>query len=117
MGQRLNQYRLSQSADFGGIVQVAAYRAAVDVLNEVSSTPNHVNRASLAGRIVEQAHLFAPQVVTRFTWLAATNPTILSSAFPEGLGLTPENIVDNDIDFVVAGFFDEIANSFAEATP
>jgi hypothetical protein len=75
-------------------------KAAWDVMNEAPETANHANRLALARKI-----LLNPEDINRKYYLY-----FLSNASIQTNGVASS---DNDILFVVASFFDTIANTEA----
>lgn len=86
----------------------ALIAAAVNVVNEGPTTPNHANRVYWANVILSNprnaAAIMAPGLLT--------NPTIASQA-GNTAGASGTPFSDSDIDYVVASLFDAYANRAA----
>lgn len=112
MSTRLNQYRLASNDDFRGVVEAAAIVAAGSVVNEDPATPNHAERMQLAKVMLTGfgGQFDREYYLRRLRWIAAMNPAIQGSAVSSGV-VDASNVLDNDIDFVVASEWNAIATT------
>lgn len=110
MGIRLDQNKLASNTEFAGIVRAALVSAAIAIRQEDAATPNHANRIVLSNTVFSEMGDAQSETVKTFQWLAAMNPTILARSVIAG-SVVPENVVDGDMDFVIASHWNNIAGS------
>lgn len=108
MSTRLQQAQLIASTTFVQQLTGSLLAAAAQIVNESSSTTDHVNRLAYARAIIAnpsvQAQFFAPGILT--------NSTIAGEAGnSNGASGTP--VPDADLDFVVASIFNIYADQYA----
>lgn len=92
------RYALTENGTFQRRLQMAIWIAAVDVLNEVDTTPNHASRLTWAKRSLK-----GPQdtdVIRRVSIRCSANSAI---------GIAGEAATDSDIQYVVNSLVDELA--------
>ena len=81
--------------------------AAYNVINEAANTTNHANRLVYANAILvnplAQAQFFAPALMTNAT---------LQGEAGNAAGASGTPFADSDVDFVVAGLFNNYANQY-----
>lgn len=104
----LDRIQTARSDEFAARVAMILAKVAVDVLNEAVNVPNHANRVKLAN-----LHLRA-QVNTKAVaaFVIASNATI-QTAIDDEPGVNGANVPDSDIEFVMAGLYDKLANAYA----
>lgn len=104
----LDRIATARDDTFAARVAMILMKLAIDVANEDVGIANHANRLALA-----QQH-FRGQVNSKAAAAAciAFNATIQMTidASPELLG---SNVPDGDLEFVLAGLYDNLANAYA----
>lgn len=108
MSTRAQQAQLLSNETFVQQVMGSLLAAAANIINEATSTPNHVNRLLWANAIYVnpalQTTFFLPGMLT--------NPTVAGEA-----GNTPgpsgTSVSDSDCDFVVASLWNTYSNQYA----
>jgi hypothetical protein len=101
MSDLLTARDLSKDSGFIDRVAVAAVEAAINITSESRKTPNHLNRAALARKV-----LMSPRRWGELMAIAvAVNGTINAKHAKS------EEIPDGDIQFVVASLWDAYADS------
>jgi hypothetical protein len=95
---------------FAARVSMVLMRLAVDVANEVDTTPNHANRLRLA-----QAHFRAGINAKALAAAAIANNATLQAAIDGAPAALGANIPDGDLEFVIAGLLNHFANAYAAA--
>lgn len=93
---------------FSARVAMILMKIALDVANEAPTAPNHANRVALAYRHLK-AEVNARAVAAA---VIASNATIQATidSTPAERGA---NVPDGDLEFVLAGLFDHLANAYA----
>lgn len=92
-------YALVRNEDFRARVQVAAFLAATDIINEPGFDPN-----GRRGTLALQATRLDEPAVDRFAWACALNPTVAAAEAAE-----PGSSSDDDLRFVVTSEWDRVA--------
>lgn len=106
---RFRQYQLATNETFRGIVEAACMNAANQVINEDTGTPGHEQRVALAMTFILPEAGNRDEYLTRFVWQAAMDPTIQAEATAGDGALTPENVTDSSVDYLVASLWDRLA--------
>lgn len=110
MGIRLDQFRLATNAEFGGIVTAALMKAREFLLLEDPETPNHANRIVFCNTVFNELGTVDRPLTTRFVWICAMNPVIQAAAVVGGV-VIPENVADNDVDYIVASNINNVVGT------
>jgi hypothetical protein len=66
--------RFATDDDLRTALTAAVYGAAVNVMSEPGDTPDHLQRADLARRVLTG---FPTEYIDRFAWAASTNATVV----------------------------------------
>lgn len=101
MADLLSARDLSQNSGFIDRVEAAAVEAAINVTSESRKTPNHLNRASLARKV-----LMSPRRWGELMAMAVAVNGTVNTKYATG-----EDIPDGDIQFTVASLWDAYADS------
>jgi hypothetical protein len=103
MSTRAQQTQLIRDSGFLDQLAGSLLYTANQVVNEASTTANHINRIAYANSI-----FLSPQSAASFM-----APGILTNATISAEAGTPSSISDSDMDYVVASLFDKYANQYA----
>lgn len=105
------QYQAYQDDTVRGMVDFAAMKAGMDIINSTSPAPHRLRLAEL---MAEDAWDYSDpkrnRAIQGFLLAIVQNPAILTTLYV-GDVLTPGNAVGGDLEFVIAGQWDVLAES------
>jgi hypothetical protein len=106
MSDYLKAARISENQAWTKRIALIALNAAIDILAESPETPDHASRAALASAVVRTDQT----VMAALPKIVMTNEVVRASAV-SGPDLTGENVLDSDLEYVVATIWTSTAKS------
>ena len=104
----LDRIAAARDDAFAARVAMILMKLAIDVANEAPETANHENRVALAHRHL-RAEVNSKAVAAA---VIASNATI-QSTIDGAPGERGANVPDGDLEYVLAGLYDHLANAYA----
>lgn len=101
MGTSIEAVKVVRMGQFQRRVNQFVQKAAINVMSELATTPNHAERVAFANRV-----FVSDYDLEQYTGAVLTNPTILSGlvVMPAGNGVS-----DSDLEFTVNSMYNAFA--------
>ena len=104
----LDRIRTARDETFAARVSMILMKVAIDVANEDGGTTNHANRLAFAAKVIKA------EVNNKAVGAACiSNNGTMQTTIDADPSLLGSNIPDGDIEFVLGGLYNNLANAYA----